>query len=161
MTKRKKERRPDMKKSEKILVVASVLAVIWGGVVTFGKKPIKDTDLHQAEDINLFISAVTDKVKGDSKSALNSYILSQALKDWGKSPFLVKGMSSKGMGIDYVYTGYVQNGKTIIALINNREYRAGEHIEGTGFEVKSINPNWVILVENKMKKRVLPLEGGM
>lgn len=150
-----------MNKREKILVFASVAAVIWGAVMTLDRAANKPAASVAEEDVNQFVVKVTDRVKGGSGDSLKGYTLSAVLGERYLNPFLGKRLSSKKTtGTDLVYNGYVQSGNRIFALINKTEYRVGDIIEGTFMQVKNIDPYRVVLVEDRKKKRILPLEGG-
>lgn len=150
-----------MNKREKILVFASVAAVIWGVIMTLDRAANKPTASVAEEDVNQFVVKVTDRVKGGSGDSLMGYSLATVLGERYVNPFLGKRLSSKKTtATDLVYNGYVQSGNRIFALINKTEYRVGDIIEGTFMQVKNIDPYRVVLVEDRKKKRILPLEGG-
>ncbi|MBU1172916.1 MAG: hypothetical protein KKD44_25430 [Proteobacteria bacterium] len=151
-----------MSKREKILVVASVVAFIWGGMMVMdnmGKKQNKM--LTPKEDVTQFILKINDAIAEDPSKGLGAFTLSRARGPWGKSPFLASNTLNFGPNDDLRYHGYVRSGNLIYALINNREYSPGEDIDGRGLRVKTISPDRVVIVENGKKKRILPLEGGL
>lgn len=149
-----------MNKREKILVFASVAAAIWGAVMTLDRTTNKAPVSVVEEDVNQFVVKVTERVKGGSGDSLQGYNLSAVLGEHYGSPFLGKRLSAKKTTTDLVYNGYVQSGRRIFALINKTEYRVGDIIEGTYMQVINIDPYRVVLIEDRKKKRILPLEGG-
>jgi hypothetical protein len=138
-----------------------VIAVVWGAVMTFGpKKSVNELEPGSSGDINQFVTAVADKIKGDGNYDKNVHILTLAMQNRFRNPFFGRDIAIKGGDSEYVYSGYVRNGNTIFALINSNEYRSGDTIDGTQCEIVSISPKRVILME-KNRKRILPIEGGM
>ena len=149
-----------MNKREKILVFASVAAVIWGVIVSLDSGEKDPVVINKSEDIQLFVAKVTEKVKSESKDTMTTNILSEAFSDDGPNPFLGKTLLPKRDASDLVYSGYIRCGNDVYALINKKEYNPGDTIEGTGMQIKTISPYRVVLVEDKKKKRILPLTGG-
>lgn len=147
---------------EKILVLASVIAFIWGGILfmdNLGKN--KSQTLSDDDNVTGFIGKVTDSIGEDPEGGMDRYLLARARGPWGNSPFQDAGERLYGPDDNWRYQGYVRSGTRIFALINNREYGLGEDLDGKGLRVKSIGPDRVVCVEKGKKKRILPLEGGL
>jgi hypothetical protein len=45
----------------------------------------------------------------------------------------------------FIYTGYLELGKTKLAVINGLEYSVGESLDPNGLYVKSISPHHVVI----------------
>ncbi len=149
-----------MNKREKILVFASVAAVIWGAVMTLDRTGVEPLKKAGEEDVTTFVARVTEQVKNAEGENLKGYTLSSVMGDRYNSPFLGRRLAAKKTAVDLVYNGYVRSGNRIFALINKKEYKVGDIVEGTYMQVKNVDPYRVVLVEGGKKKRILPLEGG-
>lgn len=152
-----------MNSREKILVVASAVALVWGGLmVLFPGGSSKKTENRKNEDVTSFIAQVTEAVSPGPSGKRDGLILGRARSPWGENPFLDTGALNFGESkIQLSYQGFVRTGGKAYALINNREYRVGEMLEGTEILVKSISEHQVVLIELGRKKRILPLEKGL
>lgn len=151
-----------MSKREKILITASLAAFIWGAVMIV--RMLEKQNISPSgpiEDMAQFVGKVSESVNADPSEGLNDIILSQARGTWGKDPFYTLGPVNFDPKEELHYQGYVRSGSRMFALINNREYRVGDEIDGSGISIKGITPNQVVLMVQGRKKRILPIEGDL
>ncbi len=150
-----------MNKREKILVFASVAAAVWGAIVILNG-PVKTKDGGAGEgDTQQFVASIAEQVKASGGTSLAGYDISMIMGNRISSPFLPRRLSARKQDVDLVYNGYVRSGHRMFALINKKEYKVGDIVEGTFMQVKNIDPCRVVLAEGMKKKRILPLEGGL
>ena len=150
-----------MNKREKILVLASMAAVIWGGIVALDDSGRKKEPGPAEGDVNQFVVQIAEQVKGSGGTSLNGYDLSSVMENRVASPFLGRRLTAKKQDTELAYNGYVKSGHRMFALINKKEYKVGDIVEGTFMQVKNIDPYRVVLSEGMKKNRILPLEGGL
>lgn len=151
-----------MSRREKILVIASVAAFIWGMVMVAGQLgQDRGAGSTPVKDVSAFVAAVGTTVNEDPSKGLDAMVLSRARGPWGDNPFYEAGPVNYDPGEDLHYQGYVRSGSRVIALINNREYRLGETMEGRDIKVRAITADRVVLVDQSGRKRILPLEGDL
>jgi len=98
----------------------------------------------------------------NAEAGMDEYIIARAEADWKKNPFLDRNSSSykewasvqraaasgSGSAAKIIYSGYVDAGKTKIAIIDGLEYQAGEQLEMEGYVLKQITPS-IVLIVNK------------
>lgn len=148
-----------MSNREKILVLVSFAAAIYGVIVLVDKLDKATRPVSPVEDMAAFVGQVSATVNEDPSQGLNDSLLAKARGDWGDDPFYPDGPVSFDAGEKLHYQGYVKTGRRVFALINNNEYRVGEDIEGGGLIVRAIMSDRVILVTPERKKRILPIQG--
>jgi hypothetical protein len=148
---------------EKILVVASAVALFWGVLIlSTSKQSGNEGFSKKGDDVSAFIAQITDAVSPGPEGQREMRLIETARGTWGGSPFLDTGtLNYEASDIPLRYHGFVRSSGRVYALINNREYSLGEVIQDTGVLVKSIGPDQVVLIEHGRKKRILPLEKGL
>ena len=107
------------------------------------------------------IEAVVKTLSGDlmkyKAGGVDAYLTKRAETDWGKSPFweresyrVFAGDKEGGVGgVKFIYSGYVDTGREKIAIVNGVEYQTGEALEIEGYELKSVMPESVLIVNRK------------
>ncbi len=148
-----------MEKREKILVGASIAAVVFALLYLPGQLSKKKTGtINPAGDANVFVATMIEKVSKDSSEGLNEYVVHRAITEWKNDPFLKSGYYGKKSSHQLNYDGYVRSGNTIIAIVNGIEYGPGEVIKDKNAVIKFITPQRVVIVDNKNRKFILPLK---
>ena len=149
-----------MSNREKIIVVAAVLAIIYGVYIVFlepnAQQPKFTTSQNQLDDLNNFITKVAAATK-EGLSEGDSEIIKRAEKAWVRDPLIrikkpvkveeetqqaEKETQPGGM---ILYTGYLEMGTTRLAIINGNEYAAGDKLDQEGYVVRSISPSQIVL----------------
>jgi hypothetical protein len=160
-----------MSKREKIIVFLMVLSLVYGFYVFYIESPGKKVAIGQnskLESLNKFITHVANLTK-ESLSDTDSYIIEKAPKQWDKDPLLssdskyqFKAESTQAdllaMKINIKYTGYLKMGPKNIAILNGLEYEEGEELENSGFIIRKIFPEQVIIDIKGKKEIAIPIE---
>ncbi|MFC1798548.1 hypothetical protein ACFLZL_01930 [Thermodesulfobacteriota bacterium] len=148
-----------MSNREKIILALMAVAVLYGAYSIFfanTPKPKGAGKEKSLEEINRFIADVAVKVEEQS-SQKHAYILSQAKNNWVKDPFFKINVPVKEEVVvqateeevapkeTFAYTGYLQMGSRIIAIIDGLEYESGDELTKGGHIVKVIDPKRVLI----------------
>ncbi|GAB6094415.1 hypothetical protein JCM14469_06670 [Desulfatiferula olefinivorans] len=150
-----------MSKREKILVAASVLALIVGLVLLMEPSTKDDADASPKEDVTALIATLGAAADKDPSQGLDAAVMARVRPPWGPDPFYRGAPVMFDPSEDLRYQGYVRSGSRIVALINNREYRPGDTVEGQNLTVETIAPDRVILLEQGRRIRLLAREGDL
>lgn len=160
-----------MNKREKIiLIITGIVAVVGAYSVFFdgSKKPKTAGKVIQIDDLQTFVNQMTEKLGTDDLTDKDSYIIDKATSPWNYDPFSVVDMpndaSVRASGentYSFTYTGYIQIGNDLLAVINGLEYNVGEELGQPGCVVHSISPKQVIVKVGNRKMLALPLEDTM
>ena len=158
---------------ERIIVVLMIVVVAFGAYSLFlapGENlPAPGSQEKMTELKNFVVDAATNLTR-ESVSAADKYIIDQADKTWPDSPFLLSGdmLTSQPFeakaeitveSIKLAFTGFLQTDNSLLAIVNGMEYETGEQLTESGYYVKSISPNKVVIgVENNPKTIILPLD---
>lgn len=162
---------------EKIIVGLMCLAILYGGWELVGsrgttKPTAPATDA--VEQVRTFVSDLTKKIVAEKVPAEYLYMTSQAGDQWAKDPFLLTQeplTSEKERELpktepeklnarpNLEYTGYLQVGTSLLAIINGMEYAAGDALSLEGYYVKNISPRNVIIARiNGTETMELPIQ---
>ena len=151
-----------MKKLEKrqiiILAIAAlfVLYAIYDLLIAGPAAKKAKTAVKPAEIETVVDTLSTDLMKYKT-GGVDAYLAKRAETDWGNSPFWeresyrVFAGNQEGVagGVKFVYSGYVDMEQKKIAIINGVEYQTGEALEVEGYELKSVMPESVLLVNRR------------
>jgi hypothetical protein len=163
-----------LKKREIIILVITALFVLYAGyeylIAGPASKKVKTSSSVESVNINTSISGITKDLGKDNIADLDAYVIKRIETDWGKNPFWKKDLYkawanregvAKGSGVlaKIIYSGYVDSGKNIMAVINGFEYRIGEQLEIEGYVLKQITPSKVLIFnKNTGNKEEIPLQ---
>ena len=166
-----------MSKREKIIILLTLLAVIYGAYnFLFSSAPSSNLQIQikGAEELNNFVANLSKDIRKEGLTASDSDILNRIVADWRKDPMIrttaqlsrelkIKEEEAVVMDvaedIDLVYSGYLSLGDLNLAIINNMEYQAGEELEQGGYVIEQIYPEKAIIrVIGTRRNIVLPLE---
>lgn len=160
-----------MKKSELILVLVALAAVVYGATEywVLGKKhgPGETPTIREA---TLRIQAIADQA-GEKLAALSptademdlAYIMTRSESPWSRDPFIRPGESDgtardQGAGITLIYSGFIRAGQITFGIINGMEYRVGDQLIGLDYSVLEITPSRVTLGTRSNRQIVLYME---
>ena len=161
-----------MSRREKIIVALMVLAILGGGYDYFfssNRKSFKFAKKN-TQSLNKFVSEVVARLGKNDLVDANKYIIAKAEQKWKQDPFiqsetLLKSASQteskKGIAkkIEFTYSGYINIGDNIIAVINSMEYGEGDNLQQDGYFVKGISPSRVIIgIIGEDNDIILPLQ---
>jgi hypothetical protein len=163
-----------MSTREKIIVGLMVLVLVYGAYTFLLSGSPEETAFKSGGDkeldtLNIFITKVADKTK-NSLSKKQAYVLQKAQIEWKQDPLLrIKPKISKEeqearqplvLKSKILYTGFLQMGEKLLAILNGIEYEIGDRLEPGGLIVRNIHPNYVVIgsPDVKSKKVILPME---
>ncbi|MCG8566358.1 MAG: general secretion pathway protein GspB [Desulfobacterales bacterium] len=164
-----------MSKRELIIVVIAALVGIYGILdylilPRLGSANKSETSLKARQEIEAFSSdamaqlASTQKLEGPP--AIKE-IIPLAEGHWPRDPFGTapsdSGKPDEDPGEDpdqpdLVYSGFMQAGDHILAVINNMEYSIGELVKETGLTLSQITPAKVVLKNSSQREIILELQ---
>jgi len=148
-----------MSKREKIILVAVVLAIAYGGYNFLGPAAkIKTSPAAKGREIKALASIVTqtaDNLRQAGLSGAEKHIIALAEAEWAIDPFLHSGApfgllvseteEDGPAGASFIYSGYLKIGSRKMAIIDGLEYKPGEELEAGGYIVRDIFPNKVVI----------------
>lgn len=150
----------NLKKREIIILVIAGLFVLYALYVYLiadrsKSKPVKPA--AEAVKIETSVSGINDELNKSRLSDYDNYIIKRAPVDWGKNPFLRRDLyraltakdGGSGAAVKIIYSGYVDSGKKMMAVLNNIEYRIGEELKEEGYILKQISPSKVVILEKQ------------
>jgi hypothetical protein len=149
----------NLKKREIIILVIAGLFVLYAVYEylladrLFGKKAHTGTSPARIEKV---ANTMSDDLAASRLSELDRYIIQRASLDWEKSPFLGSDLYRAWMAKDgtgptasgkFVYSGFIESGKSRLAIINRVEYRVGEELIEEGYVLKQITSSKVVIYD--------------
>ncbi|MFP3980039.1 MAG: hypothetical protein ACLFUY_01490 [Desulfobacterales bacterium] len=152
---------------EKILVGLMIVALIYGAFEMFispgengGQQQDSGPDIETARQME---QEINTRISQADLNAEQAYILEMAGRQWQRDPFyelpekadIPEGQpETEGEQGKLEYTGYLEIGKTKMAIINGVEYRTGESLEKGGGMVRSISPGRVVVESTDTEKKI-------
>ncbi|PTN37525.1 hypothetical protein [Desulfonatronum sp. SC1] len=166
-----------MANREKIMVLAMILAVVYGAYTLLAPAGILDTDVEELDRaaITEQIDATTTVARTGRLTSGQETVIQTALRPWIKNPFFrpppVSAKDKAAMvGVpdplpEFVYQGYLETDTHRLAMINGRTYTVGERMREQGFEVLEIYPKTVVIAFRLPSgevnwRQAYPLEDG-
>lgn len=161
-----------MSKREKIiLIITAVVAVVAVYLLFFdsGSKieNVTTDSSMNIDELQKFVNEMSDRVNKENLSDKDAYVIEMATSLWGSDPFSDIEMPDETAQkatteeIKMTYSGYVQIGQKLMAVINGTEYQAGEELSQPGYVVDQITPEKVVIKVGNRKTISLPLEETM
>ena len=150
-----------------------IIVIAYGGYSYYsdpGDNVIVEHSKEKLFELKKFVVDAATNLSHEYISAADKYIIDQAEKVWPQDPFLQSGamLTSEPFEarsevtvetVQIAYTGFLQTSDTLIAIINGVEYETGDQLNETGYYVKNILPNKIVLgIENNPATIVLPLD---
>lgn len=149
---------------EKIIVGIMCLTIVYGAyelLMPRGKKtPASSNKADSSVDLNAFVAEITKNMADSGQGEIYRYVVDKAGSEWTKDPFIqsvaplkksptatatVRRATIDRSAPRLVYSGFLQLGKTKLAIINDIEYTVGEKLNSNGFYVKSIAAERVVI----------------
>ncbi len=148
-----------MNTREKVIVALAVLALLIGGGYHFLWDRIAPSTPGQEQEAPEITEALAVKSQIDAeikKLGLSPYetgMLSLIAAPWVSDPFLVPALvSAEEQEADayqdqdlFTYTGYIEVGPIVAAIINGRERFVGDELDHPGYRVLHITPYQVVI----------------
>lgn len=151
---------------EKIIVGIMCLTVAYGAYDLLSNRRPKATrsspvaDVDSVTALKTFVADLSGKLLTEKVSSDYQHLISQAGSEWNKDPFiksiaplakrrasvnLAQKTSVKTARPRYVYSGYIEIGKTKLAIINGMEYGVGDALPDKSYYIKTITPLSVVI----------------
>ena len=158
---------------EKIILLAMIVVIAFGGYTYFfnsGEDTTTDKSKQSLSELKEFVVNAATNLSNETISSADKYIIDQAEKVWPQDPFLQAGThltsepfkasaEVKVQTVQISYTGFLQTSDALIAIVNNSEYETGDQLNETGYYVKKILPNKIVLgIEDNPDTIILPLD---
>ncbi len=144
-----------LNKRQIIILAVAALFVLWAlyDLLIAGPALKKAGTVSRPVTIEAYVNAISNEIIQYKMTGADTYIASSAEKNWGASPFWEHASmnefagNEKGGGFaeKIIYSGYVDNGRTKMAIINGWEYETGQEIDIEGYVLKSISPSRVLI----------------
>jgi hypothetical protein len=148
------------KKRELIFISLAVVGLVYGAVDYFMRSKIKSIPTGKdgvlAEATFSLISEELNAGASSKQEANAMEILNTVSAAWPENVFVTIASIEDGKELDegapeleeaaMVYSGYMNMGEKLFAVINGIEYRVGDMVEG--FLVKEIDPMEIIMEKN-------------
>jgi len=166
-----------MKKRETIIVIIAAAALLYGLLDYFvlSKESLKndgDTITSELGDITAFAASSESALTGiSSKTAFPDvdYLIAKAESPWPGDPFITHDPDASDetdettAAVDedmpvLAYTGFIQAGQKVMAIVNGMEYAPGEMLIDIGYTVHSITSSHVVLLTVSEKEIILQLQ---
>jgi len=148
-----------MKKLEKrqiIILAVAALFVLYAvyELLIAGPAAKKARMAVKPAEIEAVVNTLSVDLMKYKAGGVDAYLAKRAETDWGKSPFWERESyrvfaGDKEGGVKFIYSGYVDTGREKIAIVNGVEYQTGEALEIEGYELKSVMPESVLIVNRK------------
>lgn len=135
-----------------------LLVVLYGGYDLLYKRsrPKVTPAADRSQELNSFMASLGTGTGGASGISKQMHIFSRAETLWTGDPFLrpavfkdwvrvksaARALPAK---VTFAYTGYIETGRKIMAIINGIEYSVGDTLDIGGYTVKSISPERVVI----------------
>jgi hypothetical protein len=163
---------------EKIIVGLMCLAILYGAWELVGNrgtaKPTAPPAGNTVDQVRTFVGDLTQKMVAEKVPAEYLYLINQASDQWNKDPFILtqeplsterKSERTKtepekiSARPTLEYSGYLQVGTSILAIINGMEYAVGDALTLEGYYVKSVSPRNVVIARiNGTETMELPIQ---
>ncbi|GEM_PF-1249676 len=157
---------------EKIILVIMIIAILYGGfeMLRSGFSIESDeTSIQSTQETPEYMRVANRINQSINEQELNnkeSYVMDIIRKHWIKDPFYTRSVSNPTEPIQaekkrqkrienwkkhFNYNGYVEIGKNILAVINGNEYKVGDTLNNSNFELLRATPEQVILQKGETK----------
>lgn len=161
-----------MKKSEKILLGVLAVVLLWAlYILVLEDKPTPQVQTATTEGYQTVIDSLHVALDQAQLSELEAYRITLARQELGNglfyastSQFYFAGGDGLGASDEdgLAYSGYLQAGKKVYAIINGIEYAVGDEIAVGGYRLSQITHGYVVLerrdaTTGRAFKRQLPL----
>ena len=161
-----------MSKREKIILAITVIVAVVGIFMMLFDPTMKKTDSAKPSsmstlELQQLVNDMSEKIMQDKLSDKDAYVIELATAQWENDPFsdvMLPDDTAKNVideDVKMVYSGFVQVGPKLLAVINGVEYQAGEELLQPGYVVDSITPEKVVIKVGNRKTISLLLEETM
>ena len=161
-----------MSRREKIILALMGLAIVYGAYTYLwpsGKETSRSAG-QSREALNGYVMGIVAALPQMALTETEKYAIASAINRWPEDPFLritLSETASAGRAEDTItaeeldlrYTGYIEMGGSRLAILNGREYAAGEELDLPGYVLQQIDPAKVVIGAKGTNQTVaIPLE---
>ena len=152
-----------MSRREKIIVGLMVVVILYGGFNflypdTKGGRPKFSS--HNAVAVTDFVNDLVRAIRAADTTATDTLILKKSAAAWRKDPFAVisKAVEEEAAPAEeaqivdpealsgaFRYTGYMEMGNSVLAIINGLEYQVGDQLASEGAVLKKVTPTEALI----------------
>ncbi len=145
------------KRERNLLLIMAAVVVIIGGYMLYDRfpglnAPSVETTKASLDDVRKLVEDIGKKREKTAPAKTELYILDAAARPWNDSGFysgaLQFGPKTKDSGLP-TYTGYIELGSEKLAILDGVEYMAGDLLEGGKYRVVNIEPDHVMLADER------------
>ena len=138
--------------------------VVWGGITYYRQHTPTTSEPNGTAGAahQTFVQRSRQQLAASRVSSTEQYVIETAQAEWLAQP-PVRPVLREAVApvqpqhIHFTYTGFLQTGSELFAIINGREYRAGDPLKGVAGSVDTIAPGHVVLLlENGTKQVTIP-----
>ena len=168
-----------MSTREKIIVGLMCLTILYGAyeVLSSGSSKSRPAATNEltGNDLTNFVAEISKKLTTTNSERNNADAVLRAVSEWTKDPFIQsvqplaakpdvqispkKKVKKSTPALNLSYSGFLQVGDVRLAIIDGLEYAEGDAIGATGYYIRSISEQRVILGQISGKEIVrLPLQ---
>jgi len=147
-----------MSRREKIIVGFMVVAILYGGfsfLFPDSKSGRPKFSSQKAVAVTDFVTDLVRRIRAADTTETDTLIFKKAATTWRKDPFEVVGkvdvddarpeeepeIVDRGeLAGSFNYTGYMEMGDSILAIINGLEYQVGDQLASEGAVLRKVTP---------------------
>lgn len=156
---------------EKIIVGMMCITVAYGAYELISGTPAKRKPAATAvgakpmDELRKFVADLSQKLTETKVDKQSEYFALQAATEWNKDPFIqsleplksklpektgtLPDLEQKTVAPVFSFNGYLQVGEMHMAVIDDMEYTVGEPLGTTGYFIRSIQPDHVLIGKEK------------
>ena len=154
-----------MEKREKILVSLMIAALGYGAFELFYSPSPRETATNAVAEVDsarILQESISNTISEAELNDNETYVLNIAASRWVNNPFYEWPAGEDTLAVDMPdeewepmhYSGYLEMGRTRMAVINGLEYMTGEVLQGGKFVVLNITPEKVVVQSLKSLSEV-------
>lgn len=170
---------PKLTTRQIILLGVTLLAVLYGAydfLFTGKKSAVTANTAKQAVDMGTFISEITATLAKDIPAPVDARMIKRAENPWSRDPFYEQKSYRQLTAADdpppavvaatvsaekskFNYTGYIDTGRNIIAILNGSEYAMGDALDVGGYVLNGIYPDRIVVYHIETRRMLeIPLQ---
>jgi len=148
-----------MSKREKGILIAMALVVLYGGytlLMPSSESTRQVAPMQSLQEVDDFVLGVLAELPRFSLNKTEEFTIAAAAQPWAGNPFLKVTLEQNRApeklsatvpepDVPLVFSGFIELGDRRLAIINGREYEAGDALDITGYTLKAVYPSHVEL----------------
>ncbi len=162
-----------LKKREIVILAIAALFILYAAYVYLIADRQKDKKVTAGQEtvkVETVVGGINDELSKSKISDFDHDVIRRTQMGWEKNPFLKRDVyrswlakDSKGKdgvaAAPIIYSGYVETGKSRLAVLNGIEYRVGEALQEEGYVLKKIMPSKVVIFDKRIGNNLeIPLQ---